>query len=197
MSGATQPPAAQVTVGAVTFDGDLPLFGDPGVPTADLMITNHYERDGHTYAAGMTSPEPFNGSLTGVVRLATVTQLMIAEWTACNAGAHPPVPDPDAPQGWTILDLSASLAMVGGGPGGDPVYRISGTYVYVQQVPEQDHKKALGQMVYPYAPWLKPGGASRTVPAAALLQMINDRAGLSGTIADGRGMAGVLPLVQK
>lgn len=200
MPGNQQPPAAEISVGGVGFDGDLLLFQDNDFPTADLMIHNHYERDGSVYACAQASPEPFQGSLTGVVKLAATTEYMVSEWTSSNVGKHPPVPDPDIGSGWVLMDVNASLAMVAAGPGGDGVYRVSGSYVYCRTAPVQDHRRALTGFAYPYAPWIQPGGVPRTVPLEALAQLIADRGGqLQGTTASpsGQGILGQIPFVQK
>ncbi len=186
MPGVDTPPAATINVATVSFDGELPLFKDSPSMVADLMIHNHYERDGHRYVAGLTSPEAFNGSKVGIVQVAALVELWVSEWTSSNVGEHPPVPDPTPPSGWVLLDTNATLVMIGGGPGGDPVFRIEGTYVYANLNPSDSEITALQSYVYPYAPWLEPDGVPRTVPATKIFpDLIQPSTGGGGDVGPG------------
>jgi len=181
MPGTLESSLPQINVGAVTYDGPLPnlkAFAVNALPIADFMIHNHYERDQHRYMAGLTAPEPFNGSTVGVVQLANPTVLWIAEWTACRAGEHPPVPDPTPPQGWVLLDVNISVPKITAGPAGDGVFRIEGTYVYCKTSPDADVKRFITYEVeYPYAPWLLPG-IFRKVPLQSVLTgLLTEQAG--------------------
>lgn len=167
-----------INVGAVTYDDSLGQYRESEPVTADYMIHNHYERDNHTYMAGLTAPEPFQGATVGVVRIGTPTMLWVAEWTACRTGIHPPVPDPTPAYGWVLLDATFSKAkVVMASNGVSPVYRIEGAYVYAKLAPSSS---PFDDMSYPIAPWIKDSaGFIRKVPIESLRSLL-DPSGVAG-----------------
>lgn len=195
------PPITTLGVGDVEFDDSGTSFiknPSQGGIIADCMIHNHYERDRHVYQAGLTSPEPFNGALVGMVRLANDTLLWVCEWTVCQANRtqHPPVVDPSPPPGWELMDVQVTPAMISVGPSGiDEVFRISGVYVYGCLAPQQG---LLSDVVYPYPPWVQ-RGLPRLVPTSALdyyLKHPQPGVGTGGTnpgTTGGGGSPGNLP----
>lgn len=184
--------------GDVTYDDTTAEYTNTsrsGVIT-DCMVHNHYEKDGMTYAGGLTSPEPFNGALVGVVRLANPVLILVSEWTTMCLGGEITVPDPTpASSDWVLLDIMPTLTQMTVGPSGkDPVYRASGAYVYVKKNPSAS---VYDDAVFPKAPWLKDGLHPRYIPAAGLDgSIIAGKAGNTGLgdggfgPADGKGFKG-------
>lgn len=130
-----------VNEGVVTPDDTLGRFFDPpGGPSiyTDYIIRTHYEKDRHTYQAGITSPNGFAGQSVAFFRLATPTLLCIVDWSAARTGFPPEPPDPSklADANWILLDdwyEAGEIQM--GADGITPSYRISGTYTYGHKNP--------------------------------------------------------------
>lgn len=168
----SQPPVvASVAVGKVDYNDTLDnFFKEPSQSgiIADCMILNYYERDMHVYMASLTSQEPFDGAKVGFVRIGNDTLLWVCEWTVCRMEGKepPPIPDPNPPPGWVLLDVQFTPAMAGLGPSGiDGIYRISGLYVYGCLNPQTS---LIGDLAYPQAPWVKRGSLPRLVPISSL-----------------------------
>lgn len=167
--------AVTINEGNITYDGQaLGVKADPdggdGVFT-DYMVHNHYDRDGGVYAAGLTSPDPYEGETTAVVKLRNATLIWFCEWTACRMGTLPLIPDPNAmPPGWRLLDIVLNKAMQSLGPSGsDPIWRISGVYIYACKKPNAN---IFSDAVFPVAPWVKPGVFPRKIPFSKLAAII-------------------------
>ncbi len=145
----------------------------------DYKIRCRYEKDGHIYMMGITSPNGFLSASAAFVQLAQPTLLWIADWTACKTNEQPEIPNtqlttvlttgqPGSIQGiWVLLDEQYETAEVVVGPDGiSPLYRISGTYIYgcVNADPVTTN-----DIVFPLVPWLKdtfPNG--RNMPVSKL-----------------------------
>ena len=188
-------PALKVRVGQVTYDDtealvEFPQGKSAGVIT-DYMITNHYERDLHTYVGSNTSEQPFQGATVSVVRIGGPVLIWVCEWTACRIGSVPPVPDPTPADGnWRLLDAALSQPQFSLGPSGkDFIYRVSGTYVYCHMNPGPS---IFSDAVFPRAPWVREGGGSRKVPADRVVRGLADAlAGAGYQGSDGGANAGV------
>lgn len=138
-------------------------FDDQGV-WADYMIKSRYERDPHTYMAGVASPGGFQGASVAFFRLTAPTLLWIVDWTAARFATQPDIPS-NEPQGnnWVLLDEIVEPAMITVGPDGvTPLYRISGTYVYGNINPSAD---VLKNVSYGRPPWLQ-NNFDRSMPTS-------------------------------
>lgn len=111
----------------------------------DYEVRNHYERDGHIYMAGLTSPTPFQGNSVAFFQLAAPTLLWIADWTAARFFQQPPIPDPNSVgDNWILLDGHFTLADIKPGPDSEtPFYRITGTYIYGCKNPSSEITREL------------------------------------------------------
>ena len=122
---------AQVLIGTVEPDGTSKFQGQG--TTADFLIKNRYERDGHRYMLGITSPgnSPSNGSVA-FVQLAYDTVLWISDWTACQWSTQPQIPNYTSYNpNWILLDTHFEPAQIAlAADGLTPIYRITGTYIY-------------------------------------------------------------------
>ena len=150
-------PAASVVVGEVTFDGPETLFQDTGDNSIwnDYVVVNSYEKDGHTYMTGLTSPGGFQAMSAAFVQLAHPTLLWVCDWTAEKIGDQPEIPDPDSPgAGWVLLDIANIEArqIYVKADGTTPAYRISGTYVYGCVNPSP---QVFNDVCWPLPPWLQ------------------------------------------
>lgn len=177
---------ATVTIGNVPTDDNFGLYTNQAngiLEWVDYRVENRYERDGHIYMMGVTSP---SGDITGAqaafVQMAKPTQLWIADWTAARWSAVPLIPDPtllaqsqSSTGNWILLDEHIQAAMLTLNPDGiTGLYRISGTYVYGCVVPSS---RTTADVTFPKPPWM--GGVfTRTVPQEVLTQgIINNVAG--------------------
>jgi hypothetical protein len=166
------PPTSQIEllIGQIDYDG-IPegyAFGTDDateVAYGDFQMRNHFEKDGLTFAGSNTSPVPFGGSLISVIRVGAPRIIWVCEWTSCRMALEPQVPDPASqPPGWTLLDVHVTAAHVSMGPNGiDPVYRVSGVYVYVKGIAADD---VFDDVTYAKAPWVREGAFSRRVSAS-------------------------------
>ena len=163
------PPAAQINVADLTFTEDA-NFQVPvnAPPTTDYMIVNRYERDGHKYVMGVTSPRGFQGRSVSIVQLASPTLILISQWTACQFRKKPDAPDPASQDyNWILLDIWPETVMETVGPDGvTPLWRLTGTYVYAHVNPSQN---VFSDIVFPRPPWLKDNFA-RNYPLTNLQQ---------------------------
>lgn len=123
---------AQVLVGLVQPDGTSSKFINKGTYN-DYQITNRYEKDGHIYMMGLTSPggNPTTGTCA-FVQTAIPTLLWISDWTACKWTDQPEIPNPVSYNAnWVLLDEHIETAMMAvGSDGVTPLYRCTGTYTY-------------------------------------------------------------------
>ncbi len=198
--------STNITIGTVQSDDvAVGLRKDTaGGSFSDYMVHNHYDRDGGVYAAGLTSPDGYGGETTAVVRLRSPTQILMCEWTACRLGGAPLIPDPSAaPPGWRLLDIMLSHAMQSVGPSGnDPVYRISGVYVYACKKPSPS---VFSDAVFPLAPWVAEGVFTRKIPLDKLSGVVMndvrgtpDSGGIMGVVeSQGQGKQGASFFVQR
>ena len=128
---------AQVLIGNVQPDGTISKFVNNGTYN-DYQITNRYEKDGHIYMMGLTSPggNPTTGTCA-FVQTAIPTLLWISDWTACKWTDQPEIPNPvPYKDNWVLLDEHIETAMMTIGPDGNtPIYRCTGTYVYGNKYP--------------------------------------------------------------
>lgn len=132
----------------------------------DMAVECRYEKDGHIYMLGLTSPTPFQGSSVAFVQLASPTLLFIADWTACKMGAQPEIPDPNINDpNWVLLDdhwepvaptVPADIL--------NRVYRISGCYVYGHRNPAI---LTYQNVTFPLKSWMQ-NSIDRTVPLSKI-----------------------------
>ena len=172
-----------VTIGDVQiddYDGKYVDFGsDEQAIFTDYVINSRYESDKHIYGAGMTSPNGFNGATTAVVQLTTPTLLWIADWTACRWSVPPILPSvTPADPNWVLLDEHYEPGMlVLAQDGVTPLYRISGTYVYIHLNPSS---QVISQLRFTRPAWLQ-DVFPRTVPASLFESNLIDGSGGGGT----------------
>ncbi len=136
LAGAVAGVVANVVIGDVfpedndgkLADGD----GDENAIFTDYIIDNKYEEDPHTYMAGITSPNGFQGRTAAFFQLATPTLLFVCRWTASRWNKQPVVPSKEpANQNLVYLYAAPETRNVTAGPDAfTALYRISGAYVY-------------------------------------------------------------------
>ncbi len=167
---------ATVEIGPVPTDDDARYVNndDPLGVVTDYIINNRYERDGHVWYLGVTSPGGFQGASAAFVQLAAKTLVWISDWTACRFNGQPDIPTPDvADANWVLLDEHLEPVSVVTGPDGrTPLYRISGTYVYGNKRPEL-YAKLVNYVRYGRVPWLK-DDFDRTMPESKLKADLKD-----------------------
>lgn len=187
-------PQLSITQAQVQYDDNLGEYNlnFPGI-FADYLFINHYEQDRHIYMASQTSETPFNGSKVGFVRVGSNTLLWICEWTACQVGAQPQIPDP-VPEstGWVLLDVQPSLAgksLITDGT--SPIYRVSGVYIYGHKNPDPDIYK---NAVFPLYPWVG-NGNDRQMSQSNIIKGMMDLPGGQGN-NDGRQLGNTVAVQQ-
>jgi len=133
----------------------------------DFSVKCRYERDGHIYMLGLTSPNPFQGASVAFVQLSSPTLLFIADWTACKVGSCPEYPDSviNDPN-WVLLDDHIEPPAPGlVNNGVDGVFRLSGCYIYGHKNPAS---KAALNASFPLKSWMLPQ-INRTIPPSKAL----------------------------
>lgn len=145
-----------VTIGEVTPDDQLAQFVSPSTPGifTDYHIRSKYEKDYHRYAIGVTQATASTGAASvAAVQLANPTFLWIADWTAAKLGTVPDIPkaqinnDPN----WVLLDEHYEKVEIEvAADGQNPLYRITGTYVYSKLNPDPTY--AIHDMWFPRRP---------------------------------------------
>ncbi len=132
------------------------LSDDAHAIWADFQVINYFEYDYHRYMAGITSPAGFKGDKAAFFQLATPTLFWMSRWTACRIAVPPDIPDPTKvlDPDWVLLDSNYEPAHVVVMPDTiNPVYRISGLFVYGHKDPlKRGSIQAL--MNYGRPPWL-------------------------------------------
>lgn len=123
------------------FDVNFVLDDDPKDSFwTDFRCRNRYEKDGHLYMMGLSSPLGLQGQTCAFVQLTAPTLLWVADWTAARVGLPPRVPSPSVllkNPNWVLLDEHyepTALTLVADGT--LPLYRLSGTYVYGHKKPD-------------------------------------------------------------
>lgn len=160
---------AEIRQGTVVYDGqvkgiDVSETRDGIV--ADFHCSSFYEKDMSTYAGALTSPDGWQGDDVAVVTLGRPVLLWFVDWTVMKAGGEPPVPHPDPPAGWRLLDVTASPAMLGVAPDGEtPLYRISGVYTYVKL---KSSANVYSDVTFPLAPWVSKSAFKRKLSLSRL-----------------------------
>jgi hypothetical protein len=159
-------PRATITQGPVNLDFNAQYTPDGGANaiTADFFINSHYEKDGHRYMAGITSPDGFAGDSVAFFQLASPTLLWVVEWTVLKIGETPPIPNPYGPTvfdlgspnptipRWVLLDDHYNPAMITVAPDGvSALYRLSGSYVYGCKNPSVI---SIADLEFSRPPWL-------------------------------------------
>ena len=152
---------ANVVEGAVPFDSDddysamWDTSNDDGIRSwIDYEVQSRYEKDGHVYMMGITSPGGFNGDSVAFAQLASPTLLMICDWTAACWSEQPLAPDPDPvnEDDWILLDEHYdTLQVTYGADGTSCYYRLSGTYTYGHTNPDEVTVNNIGFAVPPFA----------------------------------------------
>lgn len=159
---------------ADAFDqGSQFIAQDNGI-WADYLLRNRYEKDGHVYMLGCTSPNGFgsNSDTVAFCQIACSTVLWIADWTAARFGSPPTIPDPNiyqsrANNNWVLLDVHYDVGNVTlPADGATPYFRISGTYYYGHKRPTVDITKL---MAFPKPPWIA-NFFNRTIPSNDLFE---------------------------
>lgn len=174
----TDLPNVTVTIGPVTIDDDMPAMqstgGDQDVP-ADWICNSRFERDGHTYMMGVTSPGGFQGNSVAFVRLTAATELWICDWTACRLHSQPELPDPTSVDSdWVLLDdclEMRNLEVIQNGA--TPIYRVSGTFIYGKKSPASRTNR---DAFFPLPPWLK-DVFNRSLPDSSFNQSLKAAVG--------------------
>lgn len=140
----------------------------------DYFVENAYEKDGHTYMMGNTSPNPDqDGATVSFVQLATHTLVWICDWTAQRAKIKPDIPDPTSmDSNWVFLDehFQAPLIEVAA-DGNTPIYRLSGTYFYGHVKPSI---RTIDDINFPRPPWYDAGVFDQTVTSEMFDQTLSD-----------------------
>lgn len=175
---AADAPLVLVSVGPVVPDDSSAKYkeGDTQAIWADYTIVNRYEKDRHVYMMGVTNTEGYQtdtGKATvAFVQMASGTLLWICDWTAARAKEMPPVPNPTpVDPNWILLDDHFELHNPGLAKDGvNPVYRISGTYVYGHINP---NKETILSTNFPRAPWME-DFMTRTLTTAVFENGISD-----------------------
>lgn len=155
----SNPTAANLTVAPISFGefGDTDAkFIDSGPGddvTTRFLLKNRYEADRHIYMMGVTSPNGFQGAKAAFVQLASKTLLWISDWTLARFNKKPRIPDPAVlDPNWVLLDEHIEPDGVTVGPDGvNPLYSISGIYVYGCRNPDTN---TYGNVVFPRPTWL-------------------------------------------
>lgn len=155
----SNPTSANLTVAPISFgevgDTDAKFIANgPGddVPTR-FLLKNRYERDRHIYMMGITSPNGFQGAKTAFVQLASPTLLWISDWTVARFNKKPRIPsstllDPN----WVLLDEIPETDAITVGPDGtNPLYSVSGIYVYGCRNPDAN---VYNNVTFPRPAWL-------------------------------------------
>lgn len=176
---ANSPAGVTITIGDVSFTDDALFSTTTGTfPSPDYMILNRYERDGHKYVMGVTSPQGFQRKSVAVCQLTNPTLLFIADWTVSQFKTKPIAPDPNLQdQNWELLDILPETAMETVGPDGvTPLWRLTGTYVYAHVNPSAN---VFDDIVFPRPPWLK-DNHPRTFPLTNLQNGLIDGTGGTG-----------------
>jgi hypothetical protein len=137
--GTETPDLSIVEVDSITADGSVPAFlgvADDSVITS-YIINNRYENDKRVCMMPIASPNGFQGASAAFVQLASPTLLRLVDWTMLQSGdANLSIPDPNpVDPNWVLLDVMPETRSLVVTAGGDPVYRISGTYVYGHRNP--------------------------------------------------------------
>lgn len=138
--------------------------GDSQSVITDFRIKHHYQRDGHVYQLGITSPSGFKGQSAAFVQLAAPTLLWVVDWTGCRFYQKAMIPDPDAIEsGWVLLEawLEPFMVVIAAN-GTTPLYRCSGVYIYGHKNPGP---KIYNNTAYPVAPWVNDTSIIRTIDA--------------------------------
>ena len=161
---------ATVTINEWNWSDDQAKFvkqDNPDSIWADYLIHNRYEKDGHIYMMGNTSPVPFRSKSVSAVQLAHPTLLWISDWTAARFNEPPDLPNPvPINDDWILLDTHFDLGnLTIGADGIIPYYRISGTYIYGHLNPPDNE---LSVMCFPRPPWVE-DSFDRLVPAKLLI----------------------------
>ncbi len=148
---------AEVTIGEFTDLGEGAAYTDQdsgAAVWADYQLRNRYEKDGHLYMMGNTSPDRFQNKSVSIVQLAHPTYLWIADWTCARFDTKPKIPDPRIKYSdWVLLDTHYDLGnLTVGADGSIAYYRISGTYFYGHLNPPDND---LSVLVWPRPPWLE------------------------------------------
>ncbi len=126
--------AATVTFGQVTAGNDQAgrVKARPGGVFTNYGIKNSYEKDTHTYMAGVSSPNGFNGQKAAFFQLYTDTLVLVCRWTAVRWGKQPIIPsEKPSNQNLQYLYGHVETMNVTTGPNWNTaLYSINGTYVY-------------------------------------------------------------------
>lgn len=134
-------PNVTVSVGQIQASDFNANYKTPtvGKTTTDYRIRNRFVRKSNRYAAGITSPNGFQGASVAFFQLAAPTLIWVSEWTACRMGEIPDVPDSESRDAnWVLLDEYVEPYMTSPGPDGVTfVYRISGVYTYGKKNPSK------------------------------------------------------------
>lgn len=156
-----------VTVGPVDPTDSLAQYadGDAEACWEDYIVENHYEGDQHRYAIPVAYPggyslstQPSSNQYTppriGIVQLASPTLFWICDWTAKRTAKKPTIPPQRATNpNWVLLDAHIGTyhkeVVI---DGVTPVWRISGTYVYVHLNPSRD---VINNAEFGRPPWLQ------------------------------------------
>ncbi len=152
--GALSGKAPVITIGKVSIDGRTEFTRQPTGIINDYRIRNRYEKDGHIYTIGLTSPGGFLNATTAFCQLSAPTLLWVCDWTACRFDGIPPIPvaQPLPNSNWVLLDEHYEPGMIEVAvDGSTPVYRISGTFVYAAKNPAIT---LLSDIRFSRPPWL-------------------------------------------
>ncbi len=155
-------------------DGLIEKNDDPFGIWVDYIVNNRFERDQHTYMAGVASPGGFQGASAAFFRMTAPTLLWICDWTASRFNSVPDIPNPDnSDPNWVLLyDVYEPTNVVPGQDSTTPLYRISGTYIYGHKNPSAN---VTDFIAFPRPPWMTDIGADkRTLKVGDLLQNVSN-----------------------
>lgn len=111
---------------------------------SDYTVQNRYEDNRRIFMMANTIPGAYSPSELGgkvsFVQLAQPTLLWIADWTVARWKKRPKIPNPQVSDDrWVLLHKIIEPGTATLGPNGiDPLYRISGTYIYGHKDPSAD-----------------------------------------------------------
>lgn len=169
-------PAAQITFTDVPITDQGASWQNVGVVGSmfeDYRIRNRYERDGHVYMLGITSPNGFQGQSVAFVQTANPTTLWLADWTVQKVADQPEIPNPNVSDpSWVLMDViyepATRFVKADGSTYG---WRISGIYVYGKTNPSKANP--IFDVMYPQPPYLV-DQSGRTISVAKLVNGVID-----------------------
>jgi hypothetical protein len=167
--------SAIVSIGQVlTTDNNAQWANQPATAiTTDYQINSRLEYPKHVLMLPVASPNGFKGKSVVFVQTAAPTLKWVVDWTACQTGVQPLVPDPFATTDnkWVLLSIHVEPAVIAAmADGATPIYRISGTYVYGHKNPSNN---PFNHARFGRPPYLN-NTFSRGVPLSTLTRQLQD-----------------------